>query len=84
VCVCVCVLFEQRVSFGMCCGQVHGTWEHNHNDKVIIRLYRCIGVNTVVKQIIFELCIIIVVVESCMYYEINGIFVKYKCRRNAA
>ena len=83
-CVCLCVLFVQGVSFDISCGQVHGTWEHNHNDQVIIRVYKCTGVSTGVKQIIFEECIKIVVVECCMYYEINGIFVKYKCRANAA
>ena len=60
------------------------TWDHNHHDQVIIRLYKCTGVNTVVKQIIFEECIKIVEVESCMYYEINVIFIKYKCLENTA
>ena len=83
-CVCLCVLFVQGVSFDMSCGQFHGTWEYIHNDQVILRVYKCTGVSTDVKQIILEGSLKIVVVESCMYYEINAVIVKYKSRGNAA
>ena len=55
VCVCVCVfnvLVWATRSIATSWNQVHGTWEQNHNDQVII--YECTVLSTVVKQIIFE------------------------------
>jgi hypothetical protein len=86
--VCVCVrsclvcLCGQPVSFGISWGLVHGTWEQNHNDQQTYG--KCTGLSTVVKQIIFEDSLTFTGVDSCMFCEINAVFVKYTRRGNAA
>jgi hypothetical protein len=54
---------------------VDGTWEQNHNDQLII--YKCTGLSTVVKQIIFEDSLTFTGLESCMCCEIIAVFVIY-------